>query len=153
MTPRTIYTLLIIQSALAVGGSLYYSNFGDPVYEYITGTWFDKSDHFDPCQLCWWARIMMYPILPLSILGLVKKSREILIYIFLISIPGLALEIYHYAMQKTNVPNPFGCTAANPCSALKVDYFGFITIPFLCLIAFAVICIISGIGLKKWKAS
>jgi len=151
MTYKTIYTIIIIQSALAIAGSLYYSNFGDPVYEYITGTWFDKGDAFYPCQLCWWARIMMYPILPLAIIGLIKKNREILKYIFLVSIPGMCLEIYHYIMQKSTIPNPFGCTGANPCDALKVDYFGFITIPFLCLVAFAVIFIVSLIGLKSWK--
>lgn len=157
MSPRTIYTIILIQASLAMAGSLYFSNFWDPVYEFLTGTWFDTSDSFYPCQLCWWARIMMYPIVPLSILGLVKKNKDILLYIFLISIPGILLESFHYLMQKpqiigrANIENPFGCTLENPCAALKVDYLGFITIPFLCLVAFTVIFTVSLIGLKKWK--
>ena len=96
---------------------------------------------------------MMYPILPLAIIGWIRKSRDILWYIFLVTVPGIILEIYHYTLQKTAIANPFGCTAANPCDALKVDYFGFITIPFLCLTAFVVICVTSAIMLYTNKKS
>ena len=94
---------------------------------------------------------MMYPLLPLAILGLIRQNKDILIYIFLITIPGTALEMYHYLMQKLAIPNPFGCTAANPCAALKVDYFDFITIPFLCLVAFVVIFVVSLMGLRAQR--
>lgn len=150
---KILYPIIIIQSLIAVAGSLYFSNFWDPVHEYFTGTWFDKSDALEPCLLCVWARIMMYPILPLSILGYIRKSRDILWYICLVSIPGIALETYHYVLQKSNIPNPFGCTAANPCSALKVDYFGFVTIPFMCLIAFVVIFVASIIALRMTRSN
>lgn len=136
---------------MAMFSPLYFSNFGDPVYEYITGTWFDTSDALFPCQLCWWARIMMFPIVPLSLIALYTKSKPILAYIYAISIPGMALEIFHYLLQKINIPNPFGCTAANPCAAIDVDYFGVMTIPFLCLVAFVVIHIFATLGLFSKK--
>lgn len=82
-----ILASIILQAILAMCSPLYFSNFGDPVYEYITGTWFDSSDAFFPCQLCWWARIMMFPILPLSLIALYTKSRPILYYIYAITIP------------------------------------------------------------------
>ncbi|MCB9807282.1 hypothetical protein H6768_05395 [Candidatus Peribacteria bacterium] len=69
---------IVLQAVLAMCSPLYFSNFGDPVYEYITGTWFDNSDSLFPCQLCWWARIMMFPIVPLSIIALFTKSRAML---------------------------------------------------------------------------
>lgn len=152
-----IVASIFLQAILALFSPLYYSNFGDPVYEYITGTWFDASDALDPCQLCWWARIMMFPIIPLSLIALYTKSRPILGYIYAISIPGMALEAFHYILQKpalvgrTTIENPFGCTAANPCAAVHVDYFGVLTIPFLCLLAFVVIHIFTTLALFSKK--
>ncbi|MCB9807281.1 hypothetical protein H6768_05390 [Candidatus Peribacteria bacterium] len=69
----------------------------------------------------------------------------------------MALEAFHYILQKPGlvgkltIENPFGCTTANPCAALNVDYFGFITIPLLCFIAFAVIHIFASFALFSKK--
>jgi hypothetical protein len=52
---------------------------------------------------------------------------------------GIPLEIYHYLLQKFRIPTSQFCTSANPCSALEVNYFDFITIPFLCGVAFIII--------------
>lgn len=148
---------VIIQAMFAVASPLYFSNFGDPTYEYVTGTWFDNTDSLVPCQLCWWARIMMFPLVPLSLIALYTKSRPILAYIYAISIPGILLEAFHYILQKpgivgqVSIENPFGCTAANPCAAIDVDYFGIMTIPFLCMMAFLIIHIFATLGLFSKK--
>lgn len=138
---------IIVQSMFAIISPLYYSNFWDPMYEYATGAWLDPEDALYPCQLCWWARIMMFPIFPLMIFHVFSKSRSILWYIFLVSIPGMLLELFHYILQKpyiiwrTSIENPFWCTATNPCAAISVDYFNIFTIPFLCFLAFLFIFI------------
>lgn len=131
--------IIFIQSLLAMIGSLYYSNFGDPVVNFNTVGLFDTTNALDPCNLCWWARILMYPIVAISGLALLKNETGALKYIILLAIPGACLEIYHYLLQKIDIATTQACTLVNPCSALKVDYFGFITIPFLCLVAFLVI--------------
>jgi len=152
-----ILASIFLQAILAMCSPLYFSNFWDPVYEYVTGTWFDSSDSFYPCQLCWWARIMMFPIVPLSLIALVTKSRPILFYIYVITIPGMLLEAFHYVLQKpgiiglTTLDNPFGCTAAHPCAAIDVDYFGVMTIPFLCMTAFIIIHIFTTLALFSKK--
>lgn len=131
--------VIFIQASLAMLGSLYYSNFGDPVANFQAGELFVVANGFDPCRLCWWARILMYPIVLISGLALYFKDTKALRYIIALSIPGVGLEIYHYMLQKFDLVTSQACTMANPCEALKVDYFGFITIPFLCLTAFVVI--------------
>lgn len=152
-----IIASIFLQAIMALCSPLYYSNFGDPVFEYTTGTWLNPEDALFPCQLCWWARIMMFPIIPLSLIALYTKSRPILAYIYAITIPGMALEAFHYILQKpgivgrTVIENPFGCTAANPCSALHVDYMGIITIPLLCFIAFLVIHVFATLALFSKK--
>ncbi len=48
------------------------------MYEFVTGEWFRGDNAFDPCQLCWWARILMFPLLPLSIMAFVTRQRLLL---------------------------------------------------------------------------
>lgn len=154
---RWIASGIFVQTVFALVSPLYFSNFGDPVYEYETATWFDRADYFYPCHLCWWARIMMFPLVPLSFLYLLFQQKSVLWYIYLISIPGVLLEGFHFLLQKPEIigkvslNNPFWCTDANPCAAAEVAYFGFITIPFLALLAFLLIHIFAGVLLWRTK--
>lgn len=132
---------IFIMSLVATLGSLYYSNFGDPVINLQSGQLFHSGNGLDPCHLCWWARILMYPIVFISGFALLDNNRKALRPIMALSVLGTGLEIYHYVLQKFDIATTQMCTQANPCAALKVDYFGFITIPFLCLTAFVVILI------------
>jgi len=85
----------------------------------------------------------MYPIVIVSYVGIAKQDKRFTDYLLPLSGLGIVLELYHYALQKFPIPTFFTCSQANPCNALQVDYFGFITIPFLALIAFSVIFILS----------
>lgn len=157
-TPKQflVQLLLAVQALMAMLGSLYYSNFGDPVKNIMRGVIFHGDGGLMPCHLCWWARILMYPMVAISIMGLIKKDNRFTSYILPLSIPGLILESYHYYIQK--MPNDafFDCSANNPCTATQaVDYFGFITIPFLAMTAFAVITAlaVTNILMERKKAS
>ena len=133
-------------------GSLYYQYAGDPIAN--ISHWLLFAAWYTPCILCRWARILMYPIVLLSAIGIWKKDISIVNYILPMSIGGIWLEIYHYMLQKTDrLSVDTFCTKAAPCSALQVDYFGFITIPFLCLLAFIVICVGCIIVKKLWWKS
>ncbi len=134
--------IVLIQSSVAMLGSLYYGRYGDPVSNILSGDMsqlFNPNNSLIPCELCRYARILMYPIVFLSIMGLVYRDKRILHYILPISAVWIALEAYHYLLQKVNIPSSYFCTASNPCDALQVNYFWFITIPLLCGIAFTVI--------------
>ena len=133
--------IIFIQALIATLGSLYYGFFGDPVTNIMSGDLFNTLNGFSPCTLCWYARILMYPITLISLVGIIKKSYETVDFIIPAVSIGIFLEIYHYALQKFPIGTSAFCTRANPCNALQVDYFGFITIPFLCLIAFLVIAL------------
>lgn len=148
-----IRLLIFIQALIAMLGSLYYSNFGDPIENLQVGAFWIYGFGFDPCLLCIWARILMYPIVPISLIGFLKKAKDVHHYILPLAIPGLILEIYHYTLQKSSFESPFECTGANPCAALSVDYFGFITIPFLCGTAFIIILILCYFLKKQSKYS
>lgn len=139
-----VQLFIAIQACVAMAGSLYYSNFGDPVKNIMKGMFFHDQGGLMPCHFCWWARIFMYPLVFISIMGLIKKDNRFTDYVLPLAIPGLALEIYHYYIQKFAV-NPFvPCDVNNSCAATQaVDYFHFITIPFLAMTAFFIITVLA----------
>ena len=140
---RNLTIGILVQALIATLGSLYYSNFGDIVQNIIAGNIFPEDMGFYPCQLCWWARILTYPIVLVSLLSLWFKDKNFSKYTLIVSIMGIGLETYHYIIQKFPIENTFDCSMANPCGALNVNYFGFITIPFLCLVAFIIMATLS----------
>lgn len=141
------HILIFWQSIIATLGSLYYSNFGDPIFNLSQGNLTGVG--LDPCHLCWWARILMYPIVFISGVALLKKDKNLPIYVLPFALFGVLLEIYHYLLQKLPIQTSEMCTLVNPCDALKVNYLGFITIPFLCLVAFTVITVAAVHSYKK----
>lgn len=104
--------------------------------------YFSEIRGFIPCELCWFQRIFMYPLS--IILGIAAYYNEISLkkYVLPLSIIGGVISLYHYLLQK--VPGFTGirpCTQGVPCNVDYINWFGFITIPFLALIAFILITI------------
>ncbi|MEI7478478.1 MAG: hypothetical protein WCJ81_08685 [bacterium] len=79
------YVILLV-AVVSMLGSLYFQYFGNPVTNIAAGSLFPSGAGFTPCVLCRWARVLMYPLVWLSILGLMRKDRGIVHYIFPISI-------------------------------------------------------------------
>lgn len=112
----------------------------------------------EPCYLCWWQRVFMYPLFALTLISLVFKIRLQKLHVLALAVPGFLFALYHYLMQTFGLFKEFSsCTAtATPCDVIDVNYFGFITIPFLSLIAFTTILLIVVLSVKRsrlqfWK--
>ena len=103
--------------------------------------YFSEKRGFTPCILCWYQRILMYPQVALFATALYLKKKDIYQYILPISIFGFLIAGYHYYLQ--NNPNAFApCSAVGfsvSCSERYSTTFGYITIPFMSLSAFALI--------------
>ncbi|MCJ8007661.1 disulfide oxidoreductase [Lederbergia wuyishanensis] len=115
-----------IVSMVATLGSLYFSE----IRLYI------------PCELCWIQRIFMYPLT--IILGIAAFYNDINIkrYILPVSLIGGTISLYHYLVQKVpGFESIKPCVQGVPCNVQYINWFGFITIPFLALIAFTLISI------------
>jgi disulfide bond formation protein DsbB len=118
--------LALGQALAAMLGSLYYSE--------IAG--------FVPCTLCWYQRILMYPLTLIILVGIIKQDEFLANYVLPFSIIGIFVSAYHYLIQLGLFSHPLACSAGIPCDLRWVSYFGFITIPFMALTAFIVITII-----------
>lgn len=122
---------------IATLGSLYYSE----IVGYI------------PCTYCWYQRIIMYPLVIVLGVAIFQKNTKIWLTVLCFSIPGTLLAAFHYALQKLPAlqSSVAECTSEVPCTAQYVNYFGFITIPFLSLIAFLIITLLSFLLMKRSK--
>lgn len=111
-------------SLIATMGSLYFSE--------IRG--------FIPCELCWYQRILMYPLVLILGVAVYRGDTRIKYYALPMSILGGSISLYHYMLQKIPGFAPLKpCVNGVPCNMEYINWFGFITIPFLALVAFILI--------------
>ncbi len=134
--------IIFIQALVATAWSLYYGRYGDPIANIQSWDIFNPANAMDPCLWCWYARICMYPVVLLSAVWLWKKTRDAIDYIIPFAIVWILVEIYQVA--QLYLPQIRGvCAIENPCFIPKVNYFGRLTIPLMCLVAFLVILFVA----------
>lgn len=111
--------------------------------------YFSEIKGFLPCNLCWYQRILMYPQVFLLGIASVRKQTSIYLYVLPLTLLGACISLYHYLMEKTELfpSNSFSCGIV-PCDLEYINWFGFVTIPFLALTAFV---LISAIHLVMWR--
>lgn len=118
---------------------------GSLIYQYVIG--------FTPCVLCWYQRIVMYPIAIISLVALIKKhSNEIFHYSMVLAVTGLVISLYHN-FEKLIGKDLIACDATGPsCLQIFVKKFGFIDIPVMSL-TFFVLIILLLINTYRFKAT
>ncbi|MGM8216540.1 disulfide oxidoreductase [Bacillaceae bacterium W0354] len=113
--------------------------------------YFSEIKGFIPCELCWYQRILMYPLSLILGIATFQNDRSIKKYVLPIAIIGWCISLFHYLEQKVpGFAEIKPCANGVPCSAEYINWFGFITIPFLALIAFTLI-IVSMLTIKGTK--
>jgi|SRR5579872_6850807 len=101
---------------------------------------FSEIFHFTPCVLCWYQRICMYPLFFILSVGIIEKNKNIYKYVLPLSLIGEVIAIYHNLLYYKILPESAApCTLGVSCTTKYIEWFGFITIPFLSLVAFTVI--------------
>ncbi len=101
---------------------------------------FSEIMKFIPCELCWFQRIFMYPLVVVLGMAVVKKDYRQSLYGFVLAVIGGCISLYHYMVQKVPALHDLGnACGIIPCNTDYLNWFGFITIPFLALVAFILI--------------
>lgn len=124
------------QAVVAMLGSLYFSEIMD----------------LTPCVLCWYQRIAVYPLVIIIAVGILKQERWIHWYVLPMSVVGLGISIYHNLLYWKILPESAApCELGVSCTTRYVEWFGFVTIPFLSMVAFAIITLCMIIFMKSRK--
>ncbi|MFB6208001.1 MAG: disulfide bond formation protein B [Candidatus Nanohaloarchaea archaeon] len=114
---------------LALGGSL-----GSIILEYVTG--------WQPCMLCWYQRIFLYPQVFLAGTALLLERQDVTDYLVPLNLVGGAVAVYHYMIQMIENLS-FGCSGLVDCSNVYATHFGYVTIPVMSLTVFAALLLVS----------
>ncbi|RUL46521.1 MULTISPECIES: disulfide oxidoreductase [Lysinibacillus] len=114
--------------------------------------YFSEVRQYEPCELCWYQRILMYPIVLLTTVAYIQKNVRIAVTTAVFSCIGGAISLYHYGIQKLDFLTESAPTCGRvPCTGQYINYLGFITIPFLALCAFILIAVTSFYMIKVLK--
>ena len=105
--------------------------------------------HFEPCRLCWFQRIAMYPLAVILLVGAIRREIQVRYYALPLALIGLGISVYHYLIQTFPSLEGGACDPTNPCSAKLVNVFDFISIPFMAGCGFIVIAVLLGLYVNK----
>ncbi len=112
---------------------------------------FSEILRFPPCVLCWYQRIAMYPIVVILAVGIYFKDKKLHYYVLPLSIMGTVIAIYHNLLYYKILPESAApCILGVSCTTKFIEWFGFITIPFLSFIAFLIISVCM-IGYNRYR--
>jgi disulfide bond formation protein DsbB len=125
-----------------------YLAFGTALTATLGSLYYSEIAHYIPCALCWYQRIFMYPLVLITLVGIIRQDDYLPDYVLPLSVVGLAISIYHNLIQYGVIAESGACQVGVPCDALWVNYLGFITIPLMSLTAFIIITVV--MALTKW---
>jgi len=110
-------------AVLATAGSLYFS----------------EVANFEPCTLCWYQRIAMYPLVVILGIAAARRERSGAVYAAVLAAMGAAISLYHIVLEWFPSLESGACDPDNPCTLIWFRVFGFLSLPTLALAAFLLI--------------
>ncbi len=102
--------------------------------------YFSQVRHWLPCDLCWYQRILMYPLALVIPIGILRRDSGLPAYVLPFTVLGSLVSTYHVLDQKTDWFSDINtCQSGIPCSIDYLNWLGWVTIPMLALAAFILI--------------
>jgi|tagenome__1003787_1003787.scaffolds.fasta_scaffold20787311_2 disulfide bond formation protein DsbB len=113
--------------------------------------YFSEIAHFEPCRLCWFQRICMYPLAVLLFgMALRRDARNALLYALPLPVIGAGVSTYHEYIVYHPEAETAGCKQGVSCAVVWIEKFGYVQIPTLALTAFLAIAAL--LALAGWRA-
>ncbi len=116
--------------------------FGPALAAMLGSLYYSEIAGFAPCELCWYQRILMYPLTVIILVGIFNEDRMLPKYVLPLSITGMGVSTYHYLLQNHVFGGAQVCSFGVSCSLRYVNIWGFVTIPFMALTAFTMITLL-----------
>ena len=124
--------LAFMVAGVCTGGSLYYS----------------IGAHFTPCEMCWYQRIAMYPLVVVLGVAWWTRERSARIIGFILVGIGIVLSSYHRALERGWVDSATACSRTVPCSVPWFTVSGFMTLAWMALSGFLLIGVLLLVDLR-----
>ncbi len=120
---------VFVISLVATLGSLFYSEIGG----------------LEPCVLCWYQRILMYPQPLLAYLAIVRREGKLIRpYLIALNVVGLGVALYHNGLQwlpRLFPPAPCDFKGVS-CAKIYPVALSWVTIPMMSAVAFLTLLVL-----------
>ncbi len=95
----------------------------------------------EPCTLCWYQRILLFPVPLILLVGAIRKDKYVMSYILPFLVLGLIIAGYHTLLQWGVIEEAVKtCSLTGPaCDQPEIKLLGFLTIPFGSFLSFAAV--------------
>ncbi len=106
----------------------------------VGSLYFSEVAHYEPCELCWYQRICIYPLSATLAVAAIRRDRNVWRYVAIPAGVGLVIAAYHTQLQAFPEQSTF-CPTDVPCTIRYVWEFGFVSLPFMALAAFSFVLV------------
>ncbi len=96
--------------------------------------------HFVPCDLCWYQRIAMYPLVVVLAVAVIARDKAVWRYVLPVALLGAAVSTYHYLHERFPESVTTACSLEASCSTLWIWEFHFLSLPGMAWVGFTTIC-------------
>lgn len=110
---------------------------------------------WEPCVLCWYQRIAMYPIVVLLALAIMRRDMNARLYVFALAVIGFVIAAYQIMLQvaaRTSQDSLLALCSnigGTDCSDVYMLEFGYITFPVLAATGFLGIAVLMYLGRRR----
>jgi disulfide bond formation protein DsbB len=99
--------------------------------------------HWTPCVLCWYQRIMLYPLVIIFAAAIIKDIGNLEYIVLPMTGIGMLVALYHNLLQYHIISEKLApCSVGASCITLYHFWFNFLTLPLLSFITFTAIAIL-----------
>lgn len=100
---------------------------------------FSSVLEYEPCVLCWYQRIFLFPLILIFAMGLFPAfDKSVIKYALPLTIAGGLIALYHTLLYAGIIPeNIQPCSQGVSCTEKYIELFGFVSIPMMSFFAFS----------------
>ncbi len=123
VAPQSVLLAWIVATVTTLG-SLYYS----------------EHAGFVPCELCWYQRILMYPLVIVLGVAWLRRDSKVWMTALVFVVIGAPLSLYHWLVERVPAfAESSSCSITAPCSAPWFEKLGFVTLSWMAMSSFLLI--------------
>ena len=123
VAPQSVLLAWIVATVTTLG-SLYYS----------------EHAGFVPCELCWYQRIVMYPLVIVLGVAWLRRDAKVWITVLVFVVIGAPLSLYHWLVERVPAfAESSSCSVTAPCTTPWFEKLGFVTLAWMAMSSFVLI--------------
>jgi disulfide bond formation protein DsbB len=113
--------------------------------------YFSQVANFIPCELCWFQRIAMYPLVVILLVAALRGDVRVGVqYAFVLPLVGILVAAYHIYIEINPSAEISACkVGGTSCATEWIKKFGYVTIPVLAITAFVAILTLLAIAWSR----